>query len=119
MNATQLLAAHRLALGTVALLASRTAGRLYGLDFSAGPGPTLTRLMASRNLALGVGLLMADEKSAPLLHKLNIATDVIDLATVADETRRGALPRKATVIGFLTSLSGAALGAQLVNQDRA
>ena len=95
MNATQLLAAHRLALGTVALLASRTAGRLYGLDFSAGPGPTLTRLMASRNLALGVGLL------------------------VADETRRGALPRKATVIGFLTSLSGAALGAQLVNQDRA
>jgi len=113
--AQKYLAAHRIALALVALLIPRTAGRLYGLDFKTHtPGAELTRLMASRNLLLGVGLLLADEQAQPLMAKLNLAVDVIDIATVADETRRGALPRTATAVGMITAGAAAGLGALAV-----
>ena len=97
------LAAHRLALGLVAVLAPRFAGRLFGLDFAAHPvGAGLTRLMASRNILLGGGLLRD--------ARLNRAVDAIDLATVSDETRRRAIPVRATVVGGLTAGSAALLG---------
>ena len=106
------LAVHRIALAVVALVIPRTAGRLYGLDFQTHTaGAELTRLMASRNLLLGIGLLVADTSAQPLLTKLNVAVDAIDIVTVTDETRRGALPRTATVVGMLTAGAAAALGA--------
>ncbi|KRC59729.1 MULTISPECIES: hypothetical protein [unclassified Nocardioides] len=102
------LAAHRLALGLVAVLAPRFAGRLFGLDFAAHPvGAVLTRLMASRNILLGVGLLLDDSER---MVRLNRAVDAIDLATVSDETRRRAIPVRATVVGGLTAGSAALLG---------
>ena len=109
------LAAHRIALALIALLIPRTAGRLYGLDFETHTaGAELTRLMASRNLLLGVGLLLADEQARPLIAKLNFAVDVIDIATVTDESRRGTLPRTATVVGLITAGAAAGLGALAV-----
>lgn len=111
LQAQKLLAAHRVALAVIALLVPRTAGRLYGLDFEThAAGAELTRLMASRNLLLGIGLLRADAAALPLMTKLNLAVDVIDLATVTDETRRGALPRTATVVGMVTAGAAAMLG---------
>lgn len=102
------LAVHRLALGGVAVLAPRFAGRLFGLDFAAQPaGAVLTRLMASRNLLLGIGLLLDD---GPHMVRLNRAVDAIDLATVADETRRRSIPPQATITGGLTAGSAALLG---------
>lgn len=110
------LAVHRIALAAVALLAPRIAGRLYGLDFETHTaGAELTRLMASRNLLLGVGLLLAEGPARPLLAKLNLAVDVIDVITVTDETRRGALPRTATVVGMITASAAAGLGAAAVH----
>jgi len=109
MNARTALAMHRLTLGTVAVMAPRLAGRLFGLDFEAHPmGAELTRLMASRNVLFGIGLLLDDSR---LMVQLNRAVDLLDLTTVADETRRGTLPRKATLIGGLTAGSAAVLGA--------
>jgi len=70
--------------------------------------------MASRNLLLGVGLLLADEQARPLIAKLNFAVDVIDIATVTDESRRGTLPRTATVVGLITAGAAAGLGALAV-----
>lgn len=108
MSARTGLAVHRLALGVVAVLAPRFAGRLFGLDFAAHPvGAELTRLMASRNILLGIGLLVDD---GPRMVQLNQAVDAIDLATVADETRRRAIPAQATIIGSLTAGSAALLG---------
>ena len=102
------LAAHRIALGVVAVVAPRFAGRLFGLDFAAHPlGAVLTRLMASRNIVLGVGLLLHESEQ---MVRLNRAVDVIDLVTVSDETRRGTIPTRATVIGGLTAGSAALLG---------
>jgi len=108
LNARTGLAIHRLALGGVAVLAPRLAGRLFGLDFQAHTvGAVLTRLMASRNIVLGLGLLLDD---SPRMVQLNRAVDLIDLATVADETRRRAIPTQATIIGGITAGSAAALG---------
>lgn len=108
MDARKTLAAHRLALGTVALLAPRHAGRLFGLDFEKQPqAAVLTRLMASRNLVLGVGLLL---DASPRMVQLNRASDAIDLVSVTEETRRHAIPLRATVIGGLTATSAAVLG---------
>jgi hypothetical protein len=110
MNARRALAAHRITLATTALLAPRLAGRLFGLDFDAQPqAAVLTRLMASRNLALGVGLLVTSGPAGDAVARMNAAVDVIDLVGVAEETRRGAIPVRATVIGGLTAGSGAAL----------
>lgn len=105
------LVVHRLALGTVAIAAPRSAGRLYGLDFEAHPsGAVLTRLMASRNLGLGVGLLLASDAARPLWTRINLAADVLDLVTVTDETRRGALTSRVSGIGLATASAAAALG---------
>lgn len=109
MNGRHALAAHRLALASAALLAPRLAGRLFGLDFEAQPqAAVLTRLMASRNLLLGVGLLLAGDSSE--LVALNRAVDLIDLVSVGEETRRRGIPPRATVIGGLTAGSAALLG---------
>ncbi|KAA1421857.1 hypothetical protein F0U44_06200 [Nocardioides humilatus] len=108
MNARTGLAVHRLTLGTVAVLAPRLAGRLFGLDFATHTvGAELTRLMASRNILLGLGLLL---DGGPRMVQLNRAVDLIDLATVADETRRRSIPTQATIIGGITAGSAAALG---------
>ncbi|KQY58225.1 hypothetical protein ASD11_00705 [Aeromicrobium sp. Root495] len=105
------LVVHRLALGTVAVTAPRAAGRLYGLDFRAHPsGAVLTRLMASRNLGLGLGLLLARPTARPLWTGVNLAVDVLDLVTVTDETRRGALSPRVAAIGLLTAAAAALLG---------
>lgn len=105
------LVAHRLALGAVAVGAPRAAGRLYGLDFEAHPsGAVLTRLMASRNLGLGLGLLLAPASARPLWTRVNLAVDVLDLVTVTDETRRGALSPRVSGIGLTTAAAAAALG---------
>lgn len=108
MNARTGLAIHRLALGGVAVLAPRLAGRLFGLDFQVHTsGAVLTRLMASRNIVLGLGLLLDD---GPRMVHLNRAVDLVDLVTVSDEARRRAIPLQATVTGALTAGSAAALG---------
>jgi hypothetical protein len=108
VNARTGLAAHRLALGGVAVVAPRFAGRLFGLDFATHPpGSVLTRLMASRNLLLGIGLLLDD---GPQMVRLNRAVDAIDLVSVTNETRRRSIPARATLIGGLTAGSAALLG---------
>jgi hypothetical protein len=113
------LAVHRIALAAVALLVPRTAGRLYGLDFETHTaGAELTRLMASRNLLLGIGLLLADAPARPLLTRLNLAVDAIDIATVSDETRRGALPRTATVVGMITAGAATGLGVAAIRAEK-
>jgi predicted cation transporter len=110
MNARRALIAHRISLATVALVAPRTAGRLFGLDFDAQPqAAVLTRLMASRNLALGAGLLFTSGTTSRVIARMNAAVDLIDLLGVTEETRRRAIPLRATVIGGLTASSGAAL----------
>ena len=64
--------------------------------------PTLTRLMASRNLALGVGLLVADEVRSPAAQ----AEHRHRRHRPGDRGRRtgAGTALQATVIGFLTSL---------------
>jgi hypothetical protein len=104
------LVAQRLALGSVALVAPRTAGRLFGLDFEAhSQAAVLTRLFAARHVALGAGLLLTDGPARRALVRMNGVVDAVDLVGVALETRRHSLPRVSSAIGGVTAATALAL----------
>lgn len=99
----------RIALGASALLAPGLAGRLmFGRDAS-GSGPRLlARMIGGRDIALGLGVVIALDRGAPVRGWLEASAlaDSVDLAStliVGDEIPRG------TYVSIVASAVGAAL----------
>jgi hypothetical protein len=110
----QALCLGRTAIATQLLLAPAAATRLVGLDTGTGRRVSwLTRMMAVRDVALGIGGLLAARRGGdPTPWVLGgAAADAVDAAVLAHALRsrrlRGAVPALATV----GAASVAALGA--------
>lgn len=84
------LGALRVAIGAGAWLAPNLAGALFGLDVKGNPqAPYLARLFGIRDLALGVGTLMAKGDARQKVLALGVACDAADAAAAELGRREG------------------------------
>ena len=108
-DAATALARGRIAIGAAALAASGPGGRvMFGRDGS-GPGmKTLIRMLGGRDLVLGLGVVIALDRGAPVRGWLEAGAvaDTVDL--VACVLARDEMPR-AAYINTLVLAGGAAL----------
>jgi hypothetical protein len=112
MSPARTLIAARTALGTGALLAPRTTGKLFLLDPEANPQVTfIGRMWGIRNLALAAGLRTA--RGGPQLRttrQVNVAVDVADAIAAWLAWREGSLPAPAAALAGGTAVVATALG---------
>lgn len=86
------LAGLRVAIGAVSWLAPNFAGTLFGLDVKNNPqAPYLARLFGIRDLALGVGTLVAQGNDRRSILALGAACDAADAAAAELGRREGYL----------------------------
>src|SRR4051794_28495479 len=103
------LARGRIAIGAVALAAPGLAGRfMFGRDGSRPATKLLARMVGGRDLALGLGVVIALDRGAPVRGWLEAGAlaDVVDL--VACVIARDEIP-KATYVSTAAVAGGAAL----------
>jgi hypothetical protein len=87
------LLAARAALGLSTLLTPRLASRAFGLDPAENPQlPVLGRMWGVRNLAISAGMAGASGANRAAWWRVQPAIDVLDLAVIGFEWRRGAVP---------------------------
>jgi hypothetical protein len=101
----------RAAIGTGAFLAPGLTGRLFGLNPAANPqAPFISRLFASRDVALAAGLAMSSDSDRARWLQAGIACDVADAVAAILAGRSGQLSKFSSALITLTGLSGAASG---------
>jgi hypothetical protein len=101
----------RAAIGTGAFLAPTLTGRLFGLNPAANPqAPFISRLFASRDVALAAGLAMSSDSDRTRWLQAGIACDVADAVAAILAGRSGQLSKFSSALITLTGLSGAASG---------
>jgi hypothetical protein len=101
----------RAAIGTGAFLAPTLTGRLFGLNPAANPqAPFISRLFASRDVALAAGLAMSGDSDRARWLQAGIACDVADAVAAILAGRSGQLSKFSSALITLTGLSGAASG---------
>jgi hypothetical protein len=98
---TACLAAGSLAMG-LCLLAPARAGRLFGL----GGRPGLVRLIAARDLLVGLALLRGRRRAAWL--RVHALCDAVDGAGVAVALARGRMPRGRALAWLALAAAGGA-----------
>lgn len=107
MNPVTGLSLGRIAIGATALATPDLAVKLFRLD---GPGnpqlPYMTRMFASREIALGIITLAARGRSRRAIVALGIVVDGSDAFAAWDAGRRGAVSQPTSM-----ALAGPALGA--------
>ena len=109
MNPVTGLSLARIALGATALASPDLATRLFRLDGSANPQlPYMTRMFASREIALGAVTLLSSGAARRKLTALGIAVDGADAYAGFDAIRTGTVD---TQVGAM--LTAPALGAMV------
>ena len=110
MNPVTALSLARIGLGGVALAAPELAGRLFRLDVQTNPQlPYMTRMFASREIALGTATLFSRGRSRALLTALGAGVDSADAYAGYQAGGVGAVSRSTS--GFLTAPAVAAVAA--------
>ncbi|MDA2891513.1 hypothetical protein PDG61_11375 [Mycolicibacterium sp. BiH015] len=97
----------RIGVGAITLIAPGFAARLFGLDTTTSPW--VTRLFGSRELALAVALLGAQDAAVPVVAGIGAAVDSADCVSSVAEFARG----KLSVYTLVSGGGGAALFAIL------
>lgn len=105
-----LLGGTRALIGIAGWLAPDHAARAFGID-PAGANRFVTRLFASRELALALALLTAPPERLPAIAAAGAAIDTADALAGIDERRRGGLSTYAFVSGGVGAMVFAAMGA--------
>jgi len=103
------LARGRIALGAAAIAAPGAAGRLmFGREGSAGGARALARMVGGRDVALGLGVVIALDRGAPVRGWLEAGAlaDGVDL--LASVLGRGAM-RRSAYLNTVALAGGAAL----------
>jgi hypothetical protein len=116
------LARGRLALGVTAFLAPGLTGRVMSGGAGADPGRDLmTRIFASREIALGAGYLLSKGQGRTLWARLGLAVDVLDaVAGVKSRRSRGGaegVPLWAAGAFSAVAAGAAGVGAAKVAKD--
>ncbi len=89
----------RIALGTVSLTRPELAGRLLGLDVGANAQlPFMTRMFASREIAVGAATLVARGSVRRRLVLAGIGIDAADAAAGYVGGQDGSLPRRTSAV---------------------
>lgn len=99
-SAARLIAVARIGLGVAATLAPRLVGRALMADRD-GSGAVAARMLGGRDLALGLGALLAARRGPGALRgwvEAGALADGIDAAAFALDRRPGALRRALTVV---------------------
>jgi hypothetical protein len=100
----------RFAIGATTLLAPSLAGRLFGLDVRGNHDAAyLGRLFASRDFALGAGLMATSGEARRTWVLAGIACDLSDIGAAVQARREGMPPATALLCGG-AAVIGAALG---------
>lgn len=104
-----------LALGATELLAPRVLARAIGLDPRGATAMTL-RAMGAREIAAGVGVLLAPHRPAPLWAR--VAGDALDLGLLglASATQRTRAPRLAGAVAAVAGVTALDVVAAVRNQ---
>jgi hypothetical protein len=111
--AARLLVAFRLVYGAWAWCAPEQAIRPMGIDAGGGADiAILARVFASRELAVGLGLALAEGRSRRLWLQTGIALDGLDAVATVLSHRRGASSRPVALLGVTGSLAALGLGAR-------
>ena len=117
MASVRTLAIGRTVVGVVALLAPKTIGRVFlgSTIVDAPAGSTVVRTIGSRDLALGLGLLIADRRGRPLRGwiEAGVLVDALD-AAVALMMGRG-VPLLSRVLLLFLGAGAAASGVIAAN----
>jgi hypothetical protein len=109
MNPITGLALGRIAIGGVALASPDLAGKLFRLDLQDNPQlPYMTRMFASREIALGVVTLASSGRARRGLVVLGIAVDSADAFAGYDALQSRAVTQS-TGVGLVVPAVGAAL----------
>jgi hypothetical protein len=111
------LARGRIVIGAALLLAPGLAGRLWiGPDAERSAVKVVTRALGARDLALGLGVVIALDRGAPVRGWLEACTlaDVVDLgATLAGDSLSPQARRATVAVAGSSALIGAALARAL------
>ena len=111
MNPALSLAAARILLGTVALAAPAEGARLFRLDTAGNAQlPYMTRLFASRELALGAATLLARGPAQRQLVAAGIAVDAADAFAAFVAGRDRSISRVAALLLGAPAVAAAASG---------
>lgn len=99
-------------LGTVALFAPRRMARLLGVDARATHTdralPLLVRLIAARNIAMGVALLVSPAPQAQRTTEVTLLLTSVDAAAVLVATRGGDTRARSAVLSLAVLATSAA-----------
>ena len=108
----------RFIIGGSSWLAPDLAGKGFGLDPEANPQASYVgRLFASRDAALGAGIVATEGDARRLWWQIGIACDVADAAAGLIALKQGRLPAAAGVMVTATALVAAGLGAAALMAD--
>lgn len=111
MNPALSLAAARILVGTVALATPNEASKLFRLDAAGNPQlPYMTRLFASREIALGAATLLARGPAQRQLIAAGIAVDAADAVAALAAGRDGSVSRLTALLLAAPAVAAAASG---------
>jgi hypothetical protein len=111
MNPALTLAAARILLGTVALAAPAEGSKLFRLDAAGNPQlPYMTRLFASREIALGAATLVARGPAQRQLVAAGVAVDTADALAAFGAGRDRSVSRVTALLLAAPAVAAAASG---------
>ncbi len=111
------LAAGRIAIGSLSMLAPRLTAKMFLLDPAANQQlPIMTRLFGSREIALGVLTLASSGAARRQLVQVGVAVDSADVFTGLAAALSGGVP-KTTGLLFAAAAAGAAAAGVLGLDD--
>lgn len=118
VQARRWLAVIRFTFGAGGWLAPRPSARLLGIDPDANPSlPPLARVFASRDVALGAGVLGATGEDLERWLRIGVAVDAADIVTVVAARAKGQLSTPGAVAGLVTAAAALGLGLVALGED--
>jgi hypothetical protein len=109
MNPKQQLPAIRIAVGGGAFAAPELTAKIFGLTRTDAEAIFLARLFGIRDIALGIGQMVANGEAESLWWQLGIVCDAADAVTAVLMLKSGG-PKRAGVMSAFTAVNAAVLG---------
>ncbi|WP_110205583.1 DUF4267 domain-containing protein [Nocardioides daejeonensis] len=111
MNSVTGLAVGRILIGMLALLAPRSAARLFQLRADEQPQVTyMNRMFGSREITLGAVTLLAPPETRRSMVLIGVAVDAADAAAGVLAGREGVVSKRASLMLTLPALGAVAAG---------